>query len=389
MKKIKLKLKQKRKSAIKNNIFIKILIVFISLFSILNPQYEKDIRNGAPPLSKQYAKLSDFESLSTWAVASLNKETYISEVFADSKNNIHFVYYDNILKTPVYVSGKDGKFNRSFIDNKREIGDLVSMATNSENIHASYVKNNKVWYANNNSGYFNNYPMDLKENQKIIDLKLVVSAFNLAALFFVDNRGILYVTRFYRDNFFSDLIYTNKIVNSVYPVAEKDGYAVYIKEYETDNIFYASRKTNTAFKFFDNNPIVRNVYLYSVNHEEHNRFSIIYISKDSRNSINYRKFYEGTFTEGNIISEDENIISLDATLDYAAQDVIFYTKENGYKYVYMDEQTIDLSSLGTSRGDIRIVSAQYPYFYMVYYNDLFKELRISKLNIRELNIKRY
>ena len=385
----KIKLKQKRKSAIKNNIFIKILIVFISLFSILNSQYEKDIRNGAPPLSKQYTKLSDFESLSTWAVASLNKETYISEVFADSKNNIHFVYYDNILKTPVYVSGKDGKFNRSFIDNKREIGDLVSMATNSENIHASYVKNNKIWYANNNSGYFNNYPMDLKENQKIIDLKLVVSAFNLAALFFVDNRGILYVTRFYRDNFFSDLIYTNKIVNSVYPVAEKDGYAVYIKEYETDNIFYASRKTNTAFKFFDNNPIVRNVYLYSVNHEEHNIFSIIYISKDSKNSIDYRKFYEGTFTEGNIISEDENIISLDATLDYAAQDVIFYTKENGYKYVYMDEQTIDLSSLGTSRGDIRIVSAQYPYFYMVYYNDLFKELRISKLNIRELNIKRY
>ena len=102
-----------------------------------------------------------------------------------------------------------------------------------------------------------------------------------------------------------------------------------------------------------------------------------------------RKFYEGNFTEGNIITENENIISLDSTLDYSAQDIIFYTKENGYKYVYIDEHTIDLSSLGKSKGDIRIASAQYPYFYMVYYNDLFKELRISKLNVSHINIKRY
>lgn len=380
---------QKIKLKRKNNILVKIFIILFSLFLALNGQYEKDIKKDAPPLSKEYIRLSGFESISTWAVASLDKETYISKVFADSKNNIHFVYYDNILKAPVYVSGKDGKFNREIIDKDREFGDLVSMATNSENMHISYMKNNKVWYANNNSGYFNNYPMELKENQKIIDLKLVVSAFNSPILFFIDNKGILYVSRFYRDNFFSDLIYTNKIVDNIYPVAEKDGYAVYIKEYQTDNIFYASRKTNSKFKFFDNNPIVENAYLYSVNHEEHNRFSIIYIPKDNKNSIDYKKFYEGNFTEGNIITENENIISLDSTLDYSAKDIIFYTKENGYKYVYIDEQTIDLSSLGKSKGDIRIASAQYPYFYMVYYNYLFKELRISKLNVSHINIKRY
>lgn len=389
MKKIKQKRKLARKNKIKNNIIIKIVVLLFSIFLILNGQYEKDIKKDAPPLSKEYTRISSFESLSTWAVASLNKETYISKVFADSKNNIHFVYYDNILKAPVYVSGKDGKFNREIIDKDREFGDLVSMATNSENMHISYMKNNKVWYANNNSGYFNNYPMELKENQKIIDLKLVVSTFNSPALFFVDNKGILYVSRFYRDNFFSDLIYTNKTIDAVYPVAEKDGYAIYIKEYQTDNIFYASRKTNSKFKFFDNNPIVENAYLYSVNHEEHNRFSVIYIPKDNENSIDYKKFYEGNFTEGNIITENENIISLDSTLDYSAKDIIFYTKENGYKYVYIDEHTIDLSSLGKSKGDIRIASAQYPYFYMVYYNDLFKELRISKLNVSHINIKRY
>lgn len=375
---------EKRKLIRKNNIFIKIFIVFISLFLVLNAQYEKDIKKDAPPLSKEYVRISDFESLSTWAVASLNKETYISEIFADSQNNIHFVYYDNILKTPVYVNGLDGKFNRTVIDKNREIGSLVSIATNSKNIHISYIKNNKIWLANNNSGYFNNYPMDLKENQKIIDLKLVISAFNSPTLFFIDSRGILYVSRFYRDNFFSDLIYTNKIIDNIYPVAEKDGYAVYIKEYETDNIFYASRKTNTAFKFFDNNSIVTNANLYSVNYESHNRFSIIYTTKENGNLIDYRRFYDGVFTEGNIITEDENITALDSTLDYASQNVIFYMKENGYKYIYMDGQTIDLSSLGTGRGDIRIVSSRYPYFYIVYYNDLFKELRVSKLNISDI-----
>lgn len=378
------KIKQKRKNNNLNNIIIKIFVLLFSIFLVLNAQYEKDIKKDAPPLSKEYIRLSGFESLSTWAVASLNKETFISEIFADSKDNIHFVYYDNILKTPIYVNGRDGKFNRTIIDKNRDIGSLVSLATNSENMHISYLKNNKIWFANNNSGYFNNYPMDLKENQKIVDLKLVVSAFNSPILFFIDSGGILYVSRFYRDNFFSDLIYTNKIVDKIYPVAEKDGYAVYIKEYQTDNIFYASRKTNTAFRFFDNNSIVTNANLYSVNYESHNRFSIIYTSKENRNSINYRRFYDGVFTEGNIITEDENIIAFDSVLDYAAQNVIFYMKENGNKYIYMDEQTIDLSFLGTSSGDIRIVSARYPYFYIVYYNDLFKELRISKLNISDI-----
>ena len=50
----------------------------------------------------------------------------------------------------------------------------------------------------------------------------------------------------------------------------------------------------------------------------------------------------------------------------------------------MDEQIIDLSTLGTSKGDIKVISARYHYFYVVYYNDLFKELRITKLNISDI-----
>ena len=103
MKKIKQKRKLARKNKIKNNIIIKIVVLLFSIFLILNGQYEKDIKKDAPPLSKEYTRISSFESLSTWAVASLSKETYISKVFADSKNNIHFVYYDVkiLLSIPV------------------------------------------------------------------------------------------------------------------------------------------------------------------------------------------------------------------------------------------------------------------------------------------------
>ena len=374
---------KKLKKLKRNKIFL-ILIAIIIFYSNINAQYEKDINKDAPPLSKQYYRISSFESILTWSVASLNSEPYISELLIDSKNNLHIAYYDNTINSPVYVSGKDGNFKREILDKNRELGSLISIASNAHNINISYLKNNKIWYANNNSGAFNNYAMDLRNNRKIIDLKLVVSIFNSPILFFIDGKGVLSVSRFYRDNFFSDLVYTNKIIEKVYPVAENNGYAVYMKEYSTGNIFYASRKTNTAFTFFDNNPILNNVNQYTVDHESHNRFNIIYNTKDDMRQIKYKKFYDGSFTEGVIAEEEQNIISFDSTLDYASQSVVLYTKEDGNKYIYIDGQIIDLSILGKSVGEVRISAARYPEFYIAYYNTLFKELRISKLNISDI-----
>ena len=211
-----------------------------------------------------------------------------------------------------------------------------------------------------------------------------MSAFNYPTLFFVDNRGTLSVSRFYRDNFFSDFVYTNRIVDSVYPVAEKDGYALYMHEYDTGNIFYGSRKTNTAFSFFDNRAIVTNSSIYSIKHEEHNRFHIVYLSKDNKRNINYTRFYDGTFTNFTIVSEDADITALDCALDYAAQIMVLYTKEDGNKYLFIDGRIIDLSVLGTSSGNVRLIAAQYPYYYLLYYNNIFDELRITKLNISDI-----
>ncbi|MBW5378923.1 hypothetical protein E6A45_09750, partial [Brachyspira pilosicoli] len=58
--------------------------------------------------------------------------------------------------------GKNGNFKREILDKNRELGSLISIASNSDNMHISYLKNNKIWYANNNSGTFNNYAMDLR-----------------------------------------------------------------------------------------------------------------------------------------------------------------------------------------------------------------------------------
>ncbi|CRF33049.1 hypothetical protein BRSU_1192 [Brachyspira suanatina] len=361
-----------------------IFVIIILLFASLNAQYQKEIKKDAPPLTEHYVRMSSFESLSTWSIASLREEPYISELFVDGYNNVHFAYYDNLLNTAVYVSGKDGNFTRTILDNNRDLGNFVSIALNNRNVHVSYNKANKILYVNNNSGTFNNYTMDIRQNRKIVDLKLVMSAFNYPTLFFVDNRGILSVSRFYRDNFFSDFIYTNKIVDSVYPVAEKDGYALYMHEYQTGNILYGSRKTNTAFTFFDDRAIVTNSSIYSVSYEEHNRFNIVYLTEDNPQTINYTRFYDGVFTNGTIVAEDENIISLDSALDYAAQIMVLYTKENGNKYLFMDNRVIDLSVLGTSIGNVRLKSAQYPYFYILYYNNVFDELRITKLNISDI-----
>ena len=362
-----------------------IIIIIIFIYVSLNAQYQKEIIKDAPPLTGHYVRMSSFESLSTWSIASLRKEPYLSELFVDGNNNVHFAYYDDLLNTAVYVTGKDGKFNRRILDNNRELGNYITIALNNSHVHVSYNKANKILYVNNNSGAFNNYAMDLRQNRKILDLKLVMSAFNYPTLFFVDNRGILSVSRFYRDNFFSDFVYTNKIVDSVYPVAEKDGYALYMHEYETGNILYGSRKTNTAFKFFDDMAIVTNSGIYSITHEEHNRFNIVYLTKDNLQTINYTRFYDGVFTNGTIVTEDEDIISLDSALDYAAQIMVLYTKEQGNKYLFMDNRVIDLSVLGTSSGNVRLKSAQYPYFYILYYNNIFNELRITKINISDID----
>lgn len=363
---------------------ILIAALFIFLYAVLSAQYQKEIKKDAPPITGHYIRMSSFESLSTWSIASLREEAYISELFVDGYNNVHFAYYDNLLNTAVYVTGKEGNFSRTILDNNRELGSLITIATNNSHIHVSYNKANKILYANDNSGTFNNYFMDLRQNRKILDLKLVMSAFNYPTLFFVDNRGTLSVSRFYRDNFFSDFVYTNRIVDSVYPVAEKDGYALYIHEYDTGNIFYGSRKTNTAFSFFDNRAIVTNSSIYSIKHEEHNRFHIVYLSKDNKRNINYTRFYDGTFTNFTIVSEDADITALDCALDYAAQMMVLYTKEDGNKYLFIDGRIIDLSVLGTSSGNVRLIAAQYPYYYLLYYNNIFDELRITKLNISDI-----
>lgn len=368
----------------KNSILLIIAVLIIFLCASLTAQYQKDLRNDAPPITEHYIRMSGVETLLTWSIASLREEPYITDLYVDAKNSIHFAYYDNILNTAVYVTGKDGKFSRTLLDDNRDIGGFITLATNENNIHTAYNRGSRLLYANNNGGSFNNYAMDLTENKKIIDLKLAISAFYYPTLFFINSKGVLSVSRFYRDNFFTDFVYTNNIVDSVYPVAEKDGYALFIRDYQTGNIFYGSRKTNTAFRFFDDKAIVTNSDIYTVIHEEHNRFNVLYTTKDNKNTINYMRFYHGSFSNGILVEDDKNIISLDAKLNYGFEVTALYLKEDGNKSLFMDGRIIDLSVLGTSKGNIKVAAAQYPYFYLLYYNDIFQELRVTKINISDV-----
>lgn len=378
-----------RKKSRKNNICKYLKIIFCAVSLSLYSQIERDVKKYIPPLSESFIKISDMESLLIWSVASLNAPASISDIFIDGQNRAHFAYFDDSLGVPVYVVGKSGNFKRKAVDLEKSSGKLISMAvdTNAYNIHIAYEKFNKIWYANDNNNTFQNYAMDLREGIKIRTLKLVVSTFNSPILFFTDIGGALSVSRFYRDNFFSDFIYTNKKIENVYPIAEDDGYALYMKEYGTGNVFYGSRKTNTVFKFFDNNAIVTNANIVSVYHEAHNRFTIVYTTKENPSNIYYTKFYDGTFTSGVIKEEDKKISYIATTANYASQIVVLYVKEDGNKSLYMDAQTFDLSILGTSKGELSLTAGRYPYFYFLYYNDIFDELRLSRFNVSD--IKRY
>lgn len=352
------------------------IVFFISSYRFL---YSIDNYNN----SETYYRLSSFESVYTWSISSVRKPPYISEAFVDSTDTLHFAYYDNTINSYLYIYGKDGNFNKAVIDSG--IGNLVSLYIVSNDIHLAYTKDNKIYYANNNSGSFKNYPLVLDSKiKKIIDLKLVVSVFNSPILFFIDNKGTLSVSRFFQYNFFSEAIYTNRLVDSVYPIAENDGYTMFFKEYNTGDIFYASRKTNTRFKFFDKTPLIQNVNTYDINYEAHNRFSILYINRDNKNSILSKKFYDGVFYNDTIIENNENILYFNSILDYSANNVIFYRNYNNILSFYTIDNILDLSRLGSVDGILRVVSARYPYYYIIYYNSLFNELRVSKINLRDI-----
>ena len=66
-----------------------------------------------------------------------------------------------------------------------------------------------------------------------------------------------------------------------------------------------------------------------------------------------------------------------------ASGLTIYGLLNGFEGL-LNNKIIDLSVLGTSTGNIRLKSAQYPYFYILYYNNIFNELRITKINISDI-----
>lgn len=360
----------------------------MSVFSpFVYSQIEKYIYSSK--LSEEYVKISTIESVYTRSIAYLDRASSITEIFVDGNNNAHFGYFDSYIGVPIYVVAPiKGEYQKHIIDKEKGRGHLLSMAIDKKffNINTAYLdeKNNSLWYSANNRFTFNNYPADLRENIDIKKINLLVSAFRDPVAFFIDKRGSLSVARIYRGNFFSEFIYTNRKLENIYAFAEDDGYAMYLQEKESGNIFYASRKTNTKFAFFDTVAIVTNAFLYSVKQYSHNRFTVVYTDKNKQEDIYIKTFTDGKFENSLIKTADSKVISLATAFIYDFDTTILYITENKTMHLFKEGLTFDMSFLGEVSGDISFINAMYPYFYFLYYSETFNELKLGVLNISDV-----
>lgn len=364
--------------------------VFLIIVNSLYSQGESTLENTKAPLSEHTVYLDDVQTLKTWTIASLPKPTSMTDIYVDRLGNIHFGYYDTKLGFPIYVYGKDGNFIKREMDRTRGRGYLLAMAKDkSFNVHAVYLdeKDNTLWYANNAGvSTFTVTALDRRININAIELKPVISVFNRPIVFFVDKNGYVSVSRYLKDRFITEYLYTNSRIKSIYPVTSINGYVMYLQEYGTGDIIYSSKKSNESFKYAFDKAIVTNSLLFSVNYELSDRFSIAYTKRDAPNNIYLMSYDFGEFSDTLIIESDERVEDIDITTMLASEKVILYKTSNNRLRLYVENVDIDLSNvIGEVGGDIYLASLYYPYFYILYYSELFNEIRVSLLNINDID----
>ncbi len=375
------------------NIAKSIFYLYAVFFIIVNSLYsqgESTLENTKPPLSEHTVYLNVVQTLETWTIASLPKPTSMTELYVDKLSNIYFGYYDTKLGLPVYVHGKDGNFIKREMDKTRGRGHLLAMAKDKAfNVYAVYLdeKDNTLWYANNAGvSTFTVTALDRRLNINAIQMKPVISVFNKPIVFFVDKNGYISVSRYLKDRFITEYLYTNSRIKSIYPVTSLSGYVMYLQEYDTGNIIYSSKKSNESFKYAFNNAIVTNSLLFSVHYESSDRFSIAYTKKDSPNNIHLMSYDFGIFSDSLIVESDEEVEKLDLATMLSSEKVVLYKTSNSRLRLYVESVDIDLSNVvGEVSGDIYLASSYYPYFYILYYSDLFNEIRVSFLNINDID----
>lgn len=360
-------------------IFALIIITGSFLFS--------DVIKDSVVRAHDYVRLNSFENINIWTIASLDKPPLISEIYIDSKKRFHIAYYDSKIRQPVYVFGTGSKYTKLVIDKKigRGRGIALGIDPNAFVAHTAYIDQNtgSLFYANNAAHQFDVYPVDMRDSG-FRNINIVVSAFRDPIMFFLNKAGHVYLSRFYQGSFFTDAVYTKKSISNIKAFSEPDGYMLFLQEKESGNIFYASRKTNTAFTFYENAPFVKNALLYTVFRESHNSFAIAYVQKSSPNTLKLYRYFEGNKKDIVLAEMSSPIEAIDIDVRYTiGLTALFRTKENTL-YLFVDERVINLSDLGKVQGDISIRMLKYPYFSFVYYHEFTKELKIALINLIDI-----
>ncbi len=192
----------------------------------------------------------------------------MSDIFIDRVGNVHFAYYDLNLLKPVYVIFNNGVFSYKDIGTSRNRGEYISITTNTSfAIEAFYIDDidGSIWYANNAlNSMFNIIQVDNRKNIKVSKLMPLISSYDKPVLFFLDNMGRVSVSRYTKNQFITQYLYTNSKIKNIEGISTSYGYMLFMEEYESGNVFLATKKSNEAFVFHDKSPLITNVFSFSV-----------------------------------------------------------------------------------------------------------------------------
>lgn len=337
-----------------------------------------------------YYGLSETEYVNTWTIANYDRLTSISDIYTDGKNRFYFSYYDRILGKPIFVTGTGKSFKKIVIDNRTFRGHGIALAVDPDSFeaHVAYINEytSSLQYANNIGFRFENYEVDKLSSLGFKDISIVVSAFREPIIFFLNKNNYLYLSRYYKGNFFTDTVYTNAKLKMATPFLRDDRYSLFLQSLDSGNVFYGSRTTNTAFRFYDNTPLIEDADEYYVYFNNSEDFMISYNTKSNQNRVGQYRFLSREITRTESLFEAENGIQK-FVADYMLESgtTILYRNDEGYLQFYhaYNDITIDLSVLGQTEGDLKLKSIGNDLYVFIYQNSTTKELKLALLNIAD------
>ncbi len=334
-----------------------------------------------------YYRISEYEYVNTWSIANYDRLTSISDIYTDGKNRFYFSYYDRILGKPIFVTGTGKSFKKMLVDSRTFRGHGIALAVdpNSFEAHIAYINeyDSSLQYANNIGFKFENYQVDKLGTLGFKNISIVVSAFREPIIFFLNKSNYLYLSRYYKGNFFTESVYTNTKLKAVVPFLRDGRYSMFMQNYENGDIFYASRTTNTAFRFYDSTPLVENANKYLVYFDNNKDFIITYNTKDNENRVAQYRYLSGEVKKDYTILEAEDGIQ-EFAADYLLENgtTILYRNNDGKLKFYHsgDDIMIDLSVLGATEGELKLKSIGGQLYVFIYKNATTKELKLALLN---------